>query len=207
MKHIQSEVLNLTEEMVNRLILKTENAIRELSELAQSKLEPLKEAADFYFPLKLEMDGITDQVEKEKQTLAALIGFRDNKNERKNIRVYKSISNTDPSVKKKRGKRFPFTAGAIEVLRTEQKFLSPEMLVQKVFDRYPEWKIIFQNGRERAEKTKLKNNYITIARGIHGIKKLKIKIYEEKIGLAEWMNGSTPLPKYLPSFMQATEHI
>lgn len=199
---VQSEALHITEDMVNGLIKKVEDSILNLTTTMEQKLPDLKEAESIYFPIKQEYDRLEESLKKEKQTLSALIGFRQNKNDRKDIRVYHSKSNVDQDIiqKGKRRKPYPYTDAAVAILTTEQMFLNPEILVQKIFNANPAWKILFQNGREKWEKGKVKNNFIKSA-DVNS-KKYKLVFVNDKLGLREWLDSNKkPLPQYLKSFI------
>lgn len=198
-----AEVLNLTEEMVRGLILKTETAIHDLV-LQREKLAPeLKSAEELYFPLRDDNNKLVEAISKEKNTLAVLIGYRDNKNLRKNIRVLTSVTNSDKGCRKT--KRYKLMPMIIEILSEEQRFMSPDALVIKIFERNPELTTIFQQGKEKAEKAKMKSNILTNASG-RVAKKPKTILYNDKVGLAIWLDQSkVPFPKYLKSVMIAQE--
>jgi hypothetical protein len=197
-----SEVLNLNEEMVNSLIKKVEASIFDQSKALDLALPELHEAESIYLPIKSNVDSLIESIEKEKKTLEALIGFRDNKNERKNIRVYKSLSNSEVTSKKPRRQRYQFLAEAIGILATEKKFLSPDNIIRKIFEKNPSWKIIFNNGQETREKDKIRWNLIYTAHG-KVTKNPKILIHNDKIGLREWFEGVNPKPEFLQSLMNS----
>lgn len=205
MKNLQSEVLNLSDDMVRGLIVKVEQSVFELCQSLENKLPNLQEAEQLYFPLKNEFDSIKESLEKEKQTLSCLIGFRDNENLRKNIRVLRSVTNSDKS-KKERNKRYNSLEAAINVLEQTQMFLTPDILVAKIFLANPTWTIIFNRSTELREKQKIKYSLVYQAKGKMSANP-KLLLHNNKLGLASWFDSNNvPLPKFLKSVMEVTNH-
>lgn len=190
------EVEPLTKLMINELIAKVEKSVHSLSQQIEYRAPALREAEELYFPLRDEHKMYSDAIIQERKTLEALIGLRDNKDYRSEIKVYNSISNTKD--RKKGVKRFAFLAEAISVLEISQRFLSEDSLMFKIFDKNPKWKdSLFTNGKEKQEKKKIIHNFMLNVTG-KNTKKPKLAIYNNKFGLKEWMQDeSTPNVKYI----------
>lgn len=191
-----AEVLHLTEPMVLDLIKKVEQSIHEVAEKMESKRQNLKEAEELYMPLKHEWDNLQAQMDKEKVLLQTLVGFKENTNLRKNVKVFRSITNSSP--KKERRQRFPITKEAINVLTAYKSFLRPKNLVDKMYEMNPEWSKISKNIERDKEKT-IFNLKTMFSRGTG-----KLTIYNDKFGLPQWLDDSgTPRPEFLNSLIHA----
>jgi hypothetical protein len=190
----QGEVLHLNEKMIVDLIGKVENSIFENSIKMEAIAGPLKEAEDKYLPLKKQYTVLETANAEDQKTLAVLIGYRDNKNLRKEIRVHRSLTNATPV--KPRRERLPLQPAAIQVLNNEKRFLSPETLVNKILELNPAWKPRFPNKGDINKV--IENMKLSVKRD-----NPKLVLYNDKFGLPSWMSNGSVKPEYLQSVLKA----
>lgn len=198
------EILNLNETMVNSLIKKVEETITSFKEKQNALLPELTEAEQLYMPLKLQYEELEALVAQEQLTLETLVGIKQNKNERKQVRVLRSVSNEELKDKRHK-KRYKWLEVAMEVLKHEQKFMSFDAIIRKVVELHPEYAI----GLSSYSRTGEKGTRTIILSGFTKSADPKLRshprivMYNEKFGLPTFVDKhGRPLPKYLKSTMQ-----
>lgn len=184
-----SEVLHLTEPMVLDLIKKVEESITRIATHMDDRKANLMAAEEMYLPLKQEWDNLQAQLDKEKILLQTLVGFKDNKNIRKNVKVHRSISNGQP--KKHKNPRLPITIEASRVLYREGSFMRRGRLVSKMFEANPDW--------NKDWMSKVETNLLQVTK--RSVKKVLV-IHNDKFGLPDWLDeNDVPKSKFLNSLI------
>lgn len=194
-------VLNFLPKHLEKMIAYTEENVTTRMSLLQEKLQPLKEAEEYYNNLKREYDDIESKLNEDKSFLQALTGLRENKSDYKSIRVLRTTSSLSKPVVER--SNFAWQDAAVKVLTKAEKYLTPLTLWENVVKEFPEVRKKFVT---KTKESQLKHTFIhnmtrvcerTLEKG-EGI----LVSYNERIGLFEWTDDDmVPEPKYVKHFM------
>lgn len=168
------------------------------------RVEDEKQA--FLNSIKTQKESIETKIKEQSGTIELLSRYKTSAGGDKVIKVYRSISNTNHSVNSGKQKReLRFVDAAVEVLRQEERFLTPETLYDKILFQRPAWKSkIAALTSAPSHKLKTCVNLLR-ASELVGVRKRGTQVlasYQGKIGLLEWtLDNGQPEAKYMKGFL------
>lgn len=194
--------MNLSEEMVNNIIAKSQDDIVRFKESQNAIDGELQEAKQMYDEVKQKFDEFQARIDLENKILNAMVHYKNVDSNNKTIKVYTSLDNTKVKSKKTNRQAYhPWQETIKSYLINSQQFLKVESLVRQILIDNPTW--TFES--EKALQSYIKHVII------YRIKNKKMKdlvLIGESVGFNYWLedDGKTVKVKYLKLGMANINH-
>jgi hypothetical protein len=191
--------------------------IRQNMVLLSEKEGPMKEAEEYYLLAKKEVDTIKHQLDCDNLLVESFSRFKNKLlDDLKPLRTTRGESHNDMKDREKRKYKkqdFHWNEYAIEVLKAENKYLTPEELWQKVLARFNIAARMKESGNEKDLRKNrwgaIHNCWLNSCKKVRGgstYKTLKLIDYKGTIGLLEWaLDDYTPDSFHIRQFLSSAE--
>lgn len=201
--------LSLTENHSIKLISKVEEDVSLQMLILQEKLIPLQEAEQMYMELKREYDELSRELEDNKLLLETLVRFKNDIKENKDIRIMRASSHLErKDGRSKQQRNFKWIRMCIEVLESNDRFMTGEDIFKQVLKANPLIEEHFSHNKTKLNQLRL-NTIHNINRACSETRRNnsgKLIDYYHKIGLFSWVDDQfVPDARYIKEFIHGNQ--